>query len=52
MGTYNIEVDELEEKLEEFLREFEGDVTGEAMIEAWNRLSKTYGWEDNLRVQK
>jgi len=41
---------ELVPMLESFLKELEGDVTAEAMADAWNFLSDKYGWGDFLEA--
>jgi len=63
MGTYNISVEEFMEGhyhvtkdeddyygFEDFLRNFQGDVCAEVVAEAWNKLAKKYGWNENLMV--
>ena len=50
MGTYNIEVEEFQDKFEEFLKSFEGDVTAECVEQSWNNLCEKYGWNDKLTV--
>lgn len=49
MGTYNISPDELQDPLREFLLAQEGEVTAEAMADAWNLLALREGWHDRLR---
>lgn len=36
--------------LEEFLRSFEGDISGEALAEAWNHLASDWGWKEGLKT--
>lgn len=35
---------------EDFVRDFEGDVSALSVAEAWNKLAKKYGWDENLQV--
>jgi len=62
MGTYGISTEEFMEghirpsvkdesySFEDFLRDFEGDVNAFCVAEAWNKLAKKYGWNENLQV--
>ncbi|MCK5018115.1 MAG: hypothetical protein KAS32_13745 [Candidatus Peribacteraceae bacterium] len=52
MGTYNITVEEFQDKFEEFLKSFdgEGDVTADCIRQSWNNICDKYGWTDKLIV--
>jgi hypothetical protein len=50
MGVYMIPADELVPMLEYFLQNTEGDVTAQAMADAWNVLSEQYGWGEYLEA--
>ncbi len=61
MGTYGISGEEVLDGImvngrrltfEDFLHGFEGDVSAEAVAEAWNNLAKRYKWKDRLKVKK
>lgn len=53
MGTYNITVEEFQDKFEKFLNSFsgEGDVTAECIEQSWNNLCDKHGWTDKLDVE-
>ena len=36
---------------EDFISDFEGDVCGETVAEAWNKLCKKHGWKDKLKLK-
>ena len=51
MGTYNITLEEFEDKFEKFLKNFEGDVCADLVADGWNRLCDKYHWTDYLRLE-
>ena len=59
MGTYGISGDEVLDGImhageiitfEDFLQGLEGDVSAEAVAEAWNKLAKEHKWDDKLKA--
>ena len=51
MGTYNQSGEEIEEKFLKFLKdasEGEGDISADAIAEAWNRIAKRMKFGDRL----
>ena len=53
MGTCNQSAEEIKDDLRKFLIETSsgrGDITAEAIAEAWNKLSKEEEWGDYLKA--
>ena len=62
MGTYGINTEEFMDGhlhttknketdrygFEDFIKDFEGDVCGETIADAWNKLCDKYDWDDKL----
>ena len=49
MGIYVLSAEEIEEAFEEFLSSQEGEIHKDVLIEAWNKLSKREGWNEEIK---
>ncbi len=49
MGVYIIDEEEFEEPFEDFLQSQEGEVHKDTLIKCWNKLSKKFGWNEEIR---
>jgi len=49
MGIYILSAEEIEEEFKNFLQSQEGEIHKDVLIEVWNKLSKEYGWNEEIK---
>ncbi len=52
MGIYVLSAEEIEEEFEDFLQSQEGEIHADIIVEVWNKLSKKYKWNEEIKLKK